>query len=84
MAVYNHFPCPVDLHIRRRATGIIQGMEHLSYEDRMRALGLFSLEKRRLLSGLRVALQYLKGDCKKRTDSLAGSVVIGQREMVSN
>ena len=34
--------------IRRRDTKVIQWMEHLSYENRLRQLGLLSLERKRL------------------------------------
>ena len=39
---------------------MIRGLEHLSYEGRMRGLGLFSLEKRKLWEDFFTAFQYLK------------------------
>ena len=48
--------------VQRRATKTICGVQHLFCDDRLRELGLFSLENRRLQGDLVVPFQYLMGE----------------------
>lgn len=70
--------------VQRKDMKKIRGLELLSHENRLRELGLLSLDKKKFWQGLIVTFKYLKVAYKRDGDFLPKPAVTGQGATVLN
>lgn len=69
---------------RRTAVEMMRGLKHLSCEERLKKLELFSLKKRRLQSNLIASFENIKGAEKKDEDIIIEIVATEQVVTILN